>query len=93
MAQQDQDLIDPALQAEDDYRSSLSGIYPSQGRANNDHNNNDSSEGRLEDVGDQGYEARPHPPPSRQDNPGKKKKRASGGVDEDGRKKSRQSRE
>jgi len=93
MSEQDQTLIDPALQAEDEaYKSSLGGIYPSQGRAGIN-NNNSSSSGGLED---EGYGARSHPTPGRAgDGPASKKKRTSAvaGGDEEGRKKSRQSRE
>lgn len=101
MAEQDQALLDPALQAEDEYRSSLGGIYPSQGRVNTNTNNNnnnniDARDGRLEeeDQSPDQHGPRSHPPPSRQE-PGKKKKRTSStvGGDEEGRKKSRQSRE
>jgi hypothetical protein len=92
MSEQDQTLIDPALHAEDEaYRSSLGGIYPSQGRTGI---NNNNSSGGLED---EGYEARSHPHPGRAgDGPAVKKKRtssAAAGGDEEGRKKSRQSRE
>jgi hypothetical protein len=90
MSEQDQTLIDPALHAEDEaYRSSLGGIYPSQGRAGI---NNNSSVG----LEDEGYEARSHPHPGRAgDGPAGKKKRTSSAAagDEEGRKKSRQSRE
>jgi len=91
MSEQDQTLIDPALQAEDEaYKSSLGGIYPSQGRTGN--NNDSSSSGVLED---EGYGARSHPTPGRAgDGPASKKKRTSAVAgDEEGRKKSRQSRE
>jgi len=92
MSEQDHTLIDPALQAEDEsYRSSLGGIYPSQGRAGDDDNH--SSVG----LEDEGYGARSHPPPGRAgDGSAVKKKRTSlavAGNDEEGRKKSRQSRE
>jgi hypothetical protein len=91
MSEQDQTLIDPALHAEDEaYRSSLGGIYPSQGRTGI--NNNIS--GGLED---EEYESRSHPHSGRPgDGPAVKKKRTSSAVaggDEEGRKKSRQSRE
>ena len=91
MSGQDQTLIDPALQAEDEsYRSSLGGIYPSQGRAGDDENNSVGLE-------DEGYGARSHPHPGRAgDGSAGKKKRTSlavAGNDEEGRKKSRQSRE
>lgn len=95
MSEQDQTLIDPALHAEDEaYRSSLGGIYPSQGQGRAGNNNNNSS-GGLED---EGYGPRSHPHPGRAgDGPAVKKKRTSSAAaaagDEEGRKKSRQSRE
>jgi hypothetical protein len=89
MTEQDQTLIDPALQAEDEaYRSSLGGIYPSQGQGRAGINNNNSSNG----LEDEGYGSRSHRPV---DGPAVKKKRPSSAVvgnDEEGRKKSRQSR-
>lgn len=92
MSEQDQTLIDPALHAEDEaYRSSLGGIYPSQGQGRAG-NNNSSSVG----LEDEGYGARSHPHPGRAgDGPAVKKKRTSSAAagDEEGRKKSRQSRE
>jgi len=93
MSEQDQTLIDPALQAEDEaYKSSLGGIYPSQGRTGINNNNSGSSSVGLED---EGYGARSHPTPGRAgDGPASKKKRTSAVAgDEEGRKKSRQSRE
>jgi hypothetical protein len=93
MSEQDQTLIDPALHAEDEaYRSSLGGIYPSQGQGRAGINNNNSSVG----LEDEGYGARSHPHPGRAgDGPAVKKKRTSSAAagDEEGRKKSRQSRE
>jgi hypothetical protein len=95
MSEQDQTLIDPALHAEDEaYRSSLGGIYPSQGQGRA--GNNNSSVG----LEDEGYGPRSHPHPGRAgDGPAVKKKRTSSAAaaaaagDEEGRKKSRQSRE
>lgn len=93
MSEQDQTLIDPALHAEDEaYRSSLGGIYPSQGQGRA--GNVNSSVG----LEDEGYGARSHPHPGRAgDGPSVKKKRTSSAAaaagDEEGRKKSRQSRE
>jgi hypothetical protein len=91
MSEQDQTLIDPALHAEDEaYRSSLGGIYPSQGQGRA--GNNNSSVG----LEDEGYGPRSHPHSGRAgDGPAVKKKRTSSAAagDEEGRKKSRQSRE
>jgi len=90
MAEQDQALIDPALHAEDEsYRSSLDGIYPSQnqGRAGTGTGIGSGST-RLEDEA-QGYGQAQ----SASGSGSTKKKRMSSAVDDDGRKKSRQSRE
>jgi len=86
---QDQALIDPALHAEDQaYKSSLGGIYPSQSQTQGR-----TAAGRLEDEvhGERGHGQAPSiasgPVPAK-----KKRGSTAAGLEDDGRKKSRQSR-